>query len=67
MTGLRVSELTSLRLQDVILKRPGAHCRVIGKGRKTRTASLTPETIAILHEWLRERKGDPAKGSRRNY
>jgi integrase/recombinase XerD len=60
MTGLRVSELTSLRLQDVSLKRPGAHCRVIGKGRKTRTASLTPETVAILREWLRERKGDPA-------
>jgi integrase len=60
MTGLRVSELTSLRLQDVTLKRPGASCRVIAKGRKTRTASLTPETVAVLREWLREREGNPA-------
>ncbi len=58
-TGLRVSEVTNLRLQDVTLKRPGAHCRVIGKGRKTRTTSLTPETIAVLREWLRERNGKP--------
>jgi integrase len=60
MTGLRVSELTSLRLQNMTLKKPGAHCRVIAKGRKMRTASLTPETVAVLREWLGERKGDPA-------
>jgi integrase/recombinase XerD len=60
MTGLRVSELTSLRLQDVTLKKSGANCRVIAKGRKMRTASLTPETVAVLREWFRERNGDPA-------
>jgi integrase/recombinase XerD len=58
-TGLRVSELTNLRLRDVSLTRPGAHCRVIGKGRKTRSQTLTAETVTILRDWLRERKGAP--------
>lgn len=57
-TGLRVSELCSLRLRDVSLS-TGAHCRVIGKGRKARAAMLTSETVAILRQWLRERKGEP--------
>ena len=37
-TGLRVSELTALRVADANLGR-GAHVRVIGKGRKERIAS----------------------------
>ncbi len=67
-TGLRVSELTNLRLGDVSLEHPGAHCRVIGKGRKTRSATLTVETIAILRDWCQERKDapdDPVFPSRR--
>jgi integrase/recombinase XerD len=56
-TGLRVSELASLRICDVSLG-TGAHCKVIGKGRKTRTAPLTTETVAVLRVWLQERGGD---------
>jgi integrase/recombinase XerD len=56
-TGLRVSELCALRVCDVSLS-TGAHCRVIGKGRKARVAMLTTETIATLREWCKERKGD---------
>ncbi|HYB22895.1 MAG TPA: tyrosine-type recombinase/integrase [Solirubrobacteraceae bacterium] len=58
-TGLRVSEITSLRLRDLSLNRPGANCRVIGKGRKARSATLTTETVTILRDWCRERQGDP--------
>ena len=57
-TGLRVSELTGLRIADVSLGR-GAFVRVIGKGRKERIATLTSETVAILRAWLRERQGQP--------
>jgi integrase/recombinase XerD len=57
-TGLRVSELTALRIADASLGR-GAHVRVIGKGRKERIATLTSETVAILRAWLRERQGQP--------
>jgi site-specific recombinase XerD len=67
-TGLRVSELTNLRLRDVSLKRPGAYCRVIGKGRKTRSQPLTTETVQVLHDWFSERQGevdDPAFPTRR--
>ena len=56
-TGLRVSELASLQIGDVSLN-TGAHCRVIGKGRKTRSAPLTAETVAVLRTWLAERQGD---------
>lgn len=66
-TGVRVSELCALRICDVSLS-TGAHCRVIGKGRKARVAMLTTETIATLREWCKERKGhdhDPLFPTRR--
>jgi integrase/recombinase XerD len=66
-TGIRVSELTALRLSDISLS-TGAHVRVIGKGRKERCAMLTGETIAVLRQWCQERKGqdnDPLFPSRR--
>ena len=57
-TGLRVSELTALRITDVTLGR-GACVQVIGKGRKQRIATLTSETVAILRAWVKERQGQP--------
>ena len=57
-TGLRVSELASLRVGEVSLD-TGAHCRVLGKGRKERCATLTAETVAVLRTWLAERQDEP--------
>ena len=57
-TGVRVSELVGLRIGDVQLG-TGAHCRVTGKGRKKRSPTLTGETVAVLRQWLKERKGNP--------
>jgi integrase/recombinase XerD len=58
-TGLRVSELTGLRCQDVSLGR-GAHLSCTGKGRKQRCTPLTSHTVTILQAWLRERRGQPS-------
>jgi integrase/recombinase XerD len=58
-TGLRVSELTGLRRQDVSLGR-GAHLNCTGKGRKQRCTPLTSHTVTILQAWLRERRGQPS-------
>ena len=58
-TGLRVSEIVSITVSAVSLS-TGANIRVLGKGRKTRCAILTRETVAVLREWLRERAGNPA-------
>src|SRR6266568_7268486 len=44
-TGLRLSELTALTRNDVTVG-PGAHVRVIGKGRKERCTPLARPTIA---------------------
>jgi len=52
-TGLRLSELTGLRRQDVHMG-TGAHVRCIGKGRKERCTPLAKQTIASLKAWLRE-------------
>jgi site-specific recombinase XerD len=52
-TGLRLSELTALTRNDVTVG-PGAHVRVIGKGRKERCTPLAKPTIAVLKGWLRE-------------
>jgi integrase/recombinase XerD len=57
-TGLRVSELTGLNCQDVVLG-TGAHVRCVGKGRKQRCTPLRPETARALEAWLRERRGLP--------
>jgi site-specific recombinase XerD len=57
-TGLRVSELTGLRCQDVRLA-AGAHLHCRGKNRKERTVPLIPLTVKTLTVWLKERKGLP--------
>jgi integrase/recombinase XerD len=56
-TGLRVSELTALRISDVTLD-TGPHVRVHGKGRKERITPLKAETVVCLREWLHERQGE---------
>jgi integrase/recombinase XerD len=55
-TGLRVSELASLRCQDLQLG-TAAHVRCDGKGRKERCTPLTKSTIAVLRSWTRELDG----------
>ena len=55
-TGIRVSELTGLRIGDVHLG-VGAHIRVTGKGRKMRSPTLTHETVAVIRAWLTELRG----------
>jgi site-specific recombinase XerD len=52
-TGLRLSEMTGLQRQDVVLG-AGAHVRVMGKGRKERCTPLARSTLAVLKAWLRE-------------
>ena len=54
-TGLRASELTSLRCVDLHLSR-GAYVNCLGKGRKQRITPLTRPVIAALRTWLAERK-----------
>ena len=57
-TGLRVSELTGLRNQDVEL-RAGAHVRCWGKGSKERCTPLRRSTVSVLRAWTKERGGGP--------
>ncbi len=57
-TGLRNSELTGLRRQDVALE-AGAHIRRTGKGRKTRATPLRPDVAAAVADWLAHQPGAP--------
>jgi site-specific recombinase XerD len=58
-TGLRLSEMTGLRRQDVEIG-TGAHVRCQGKGRKERCTPLTAQNVVkVLKPWLRE----PVRGS----
>jgi site-specific recombinase XerD len=52
-TGLRLSEMTTLRHEDVSLG-TGAHVRCRGKGRKERCTPLAKPTVAVLQAWIRE-------------
>ena len=58
-TGLRLSEMTGLKRNDLVLG-TGAHVRVVGKGRKERCTPIAKSTRAVLKAWLRE----PQRGSR---
>jgi site-specific recombinase XerD len=59
-TGLRVSELTGLKREDIFLG-PGAHLRCMGKGRKHRCTPLRRDAVAALAAWLRTQPGAPAE------
>jgi site-specific recombinase XerD len=52
-TGLRLSEMITLKREDIFLK-TGAHVRVMGKGRKERCTPLAKRTESVLREWLKE-------------
>lgn len=57
-TGLRVSELTSLRWENVVLS-AGAHVRCEGKGRKQRCTPLRRDAVAALEVWRDEQRPCP--------
>lgn len=57
-TGLRISELTGLRCQDLHLG-SAAHVQCAGKGRKTRCVPLRKDTVKVLNAWLKERAAKP--------
>lgn len=55
-TGLRASELVKLQCCDIVLE-TGAHVRCEGKGRKLRATPLRRETVTVMKNWLKERRG----------
>jgi integrase/recombinase XerD len=52
-TGLRLSEITAVRREDVSLG-PGAHIHCVGKGRKERGTPLTKLARRVLQAWMKE-------------
>jgi integrase/recombinase XerD len=52
-TGLRLSEMTGIRRQDVQLG-TGAYVHCVGKGRKERCTPLAKQSVKVLKAWLRE-------------
>jgi integrase/recombinase XerD len=52
-TGLRLSEMTALRWNDIELGR-GPHVRCLGKGRKERSTPLTAQMVNVLKVWIKE-------------
>jgi integrase/recombinase XerC len=54
-SGIRLSELVSLDLEDVDLS--GRMVRVMGKGRKERIVPFNQKTSAALRAWLKDRAG----------
>jgi integrase/recombinase XerD len=56
-TGLRLSEMTSLCREDVVLG-TGAHVRCMGKGRKERCTPLTKQAVDTVKTWLQEAPRD---------
>jgi len=59
-TGLRLSEITNLRQDDVWLG-SGAHVRCQGKGRKERCTPLAKPTAGVLVAWIKEQGKEGSK------
>jgi integrase/recombinase XerD len=59
-TGLRLSEMTALRHEDISLG-AGAHVHCHGKGRKERCTPLTKSTASVLKAWIREQGREDSK------
>jgi site-specific recombinase XerD len=57
-TGLRISELLGLDVDDITLG-TGKHLRCNGKGRKHRAVPLNDPVEQVLRDWLTERHGHP--------
>jgi site-specific recombinase XerD len=55
-SGLRVSELTALKVSDVVLSKSGYLC-CEGKGRKQRSTPITSSTASVLKTWMTEHGG----------
>ena len=69
-TGIRVSELTGMTLDDVYIAPSetatmGSAIRVVGKGNKQRQIKLCPEAKAALKHYLRPRERAIAKAGKR--
>jgi integrase/recombinase XerD len=52
-TGLRLSEMTALRQQDISVG-TGANVHCYGKGRKERCTPLAKPTVSVRKAWMRE-------------
>ena len=57
-TGMRASELITLKYEDVHLGK-GAHIRCHGKGRKERCVPLRHDSIVAMEAWIEEQCGKP--------
>lgn len=57
-TGLRISEICSLTYDDIHVG-TGPHVACTGKGRRQRVTPLTKTTVAILADYLAERRDRP--------
>jgi integrase/recombinase XerD len=59
-TGIRVSELVGIQLEDLVLQ-PQPTLTVHGKGRRERRLPLWRETTTALKRWLRVRPHGPSR------
>src|ERR1035437_9990223 len=63
-TGVRLAEVTNLRVRDLDYLDPEPTFRVLGKGRKPRDLPIDPDTLTALKLYLtRERSRHAAAGS----
>ncbi|MGN1234156.1 MAG: tyrosine-type recombinase/integrase [Candidatus Cryptobacteroides sp.] len=50
--ALRVDELLSLKIRDIVMDAPKPYATVVGKGRKARTAYIMNATMKILKKYI---------------
>lgn len=63
--GLRVSELTNLKFQDLFLDEQ--YIRIMGKGSKERLVPISPRAIDELRSWFADREAMTIKPGEQDY
>lgn len=64
-TGVRVSELCGIKLEDVDFRK--YTCKVLGKGNKERTVAFSGKTAMRLNEYIKQRKDIKINGTYMKY
>lgn len=59
-TGMRLSELISIKWRDITMTKVGGYIQCVGKGRKERSTPIPQATVKALMHWKNETEGTPS-------
>lgn len=60
-SGLRINEVLSIKIDDLMIVPPNPYVKVVGKGERRRTVPIANQIVSVLVEYLRRWHGECPK------